>query len=185
MRSPQITLVRARGVDHGLAHQDSLRHVFGGLSQAGSFVHRIADDRVFEPRVGADVAGEYQTARDADADIEFARSQDLVADSAGRAQCRGPVVVQFDRGAEDAQCRIAFELVDQAAVDHRRVDNDGQQPVELVDEVPWFEPVREGCRADDIDEKRRDFSHVPGEVHALLECPLDNIGSDVPAEEIA
>ncbi len=93
MRSPQVALVRSRGFDHGLAHQDSLWNVLGGLGQAGGFVDRIADDGVLEPGVGADVAGEYQTACDADSDVEFACRADLVANSAGRAQRGGAVVI--------------------------------------------------------------------------------------------
>lgn len=185
MRGPQVTFVRGRGLDHRLAHQDSLRDVLGGLGQAGGLVDRIADDGVFETGVGADVAGEYQSTCDADTDIEFACGADLVADSASSAQRRGPVVVQFDRGAEDAQRRIALELVHQAAVDHCCVDDDGEQPVELVDEVAWFQPVREGCRADHIDEECGDFTHVPCEVHALIECSLGDVGPDVPTEEVA
>ncbi len=45
--------------------------------------------------------------------------------------------------------------------------------------------MREGSRADDIDEECGDFAHVAGEVHALVECPLGNIGTDVPAEKVA
>ena len=97
----------------------------GQFGQPGGLIDRIADHGVLEAGQRTDVTGDRAAGRNADAELGLVENGDqFVVQFAGRGQRRAGGVRVLDGRAEDAQRRIALELVDESAVLENGIDDD-------------------------------------------------------------
>ena len=160
--------------------------VLGELGQPGRLVDRVADHRVFEARLRADVAGNGPARGDTDAELGLAEHPDqLVVQFPRRRQRRAGRVRMFDRGAEDRQRRVALEFVDESAVPVHGVDDDTEELVEQVDDLGGRHGRGQVRGTDQVDEQHRDVAFLAAELGAALQRTARDVLTDVPAEQIA
>ena len=179
---PGLGLVR--GVDGRPRGEHPAVARLGQVRQPGGLVHRVADDRVLVAFGGADVAGDDGPDRHSDAGRQLAVVQQAGHLPRGRERGAGRVV-EVQRGAEDAQRRVADELVDQPTVVLRRLDDGAEELVQRIDDLGGRAVDGETGRADDVDEQRRGEAFLPAETHPLLECLAGDVRPDLAAEQVA
>src|SRR5918994_152498 len=106
--------------------------------------------------------------------------------TAGPAETPMPASAPRNGRAEDAQRRVALELVDPAAVLLDELDDDAEEPVEechhLGRRLPRGEPRGPG----QVDEQRRHLTHLAAELDlaVVLERSARHVAAHVAAEEI-
>src|SRR5438132_46522 len=107
----------------------------GQLAEAGRFVHRPADDGVLVAAAGSNRAGDDQTGRNADADVEpdpvGTNGAQVVAEDPSRPQRPAGMVRQLTGSTKDTEGGVTLELVDKAELTVDDLDN---RVVELVED---------------------------------------------------
>src|SRR5438132_2997422 len=86
--------------------------------------------------------------------------------------------------AEDAQCCVALELVDQAAVLLRHGDDRAEEVVEQRDDLLWWTAHGEARRSQQVDEEHSAPPSLPTELDSVLEGATDHTLADVTTEEV-
>ena len=102
-----------------------------------------------------------------------------------RGQCRTGGIRVFQRCTEDAQGRVAQELVDETAVLPDGFDDDVEELVEQVDDFAWRMGGGQLGRAHQIDEQHRDVAFLAAQFGTALQCPSRDVLADVAAEQVA
>ena len=156
------------------------------LGEPRGLVDRVADHGVLVALGRADVAGHRLAGRDPDPDVDVVElGAHALAQLApgGERGARGVVVVQ--RRAEDHQRGVALELVDRAAVLGGHLDDDGEEPVEQLDDLLRGPVGGQLRRADHVDEEHGDVAHLAAERQALLERLARDVLADLAPEQVA
>ena len=160
--------------------------VLGELGEPGGGVHGVADDRVLEPAVVADVAGDHLAGGDADAGPDLGHlDRQPAGHRPGRGEGRARVVVERHRRAEHREDRVADELVDQAVPPVDLVDDDAEEPVQHRHHVGGRVLGGVRRRPDQVDEQHRHHPGLPAELDlAELGGGLGHLLADVPPEQV-
>ena len=90
----------------------------------------------------------------------------------------------LDRGAEDGQCGVALELVDEAAVAVDGVDDDAEELVEQADDLGGGPGGRQLGGTDQVDEKDGYVALLAAELGAAFQGAAGDVLADVATEKI-
>ena len=158
----------------------------GQLGQPCRLVDRVTDDRVLEPGLRADVAGDRAAGGDADAELVGAEHLDQLAVqfTSGRQRSARRVRV-FQRCAEDRQRGVALELVDEPAVSVDRLDDHPEELVEQPDDLRRRLRGGELGGADQVDEQHGDVALLAAQLGAAFQRSPRDVLADVAAEQVA
>src|SRR6478752_6238741 len=85
---------------------------------------------------------------------------------------------------EDAECRVALELVDPTAFSLDAVDDGSEERIEERDDVDGGSRLCELGRPDEIDEEYARLTAFPAEADSLFSCEARDVHADVAAEEV-
>src|SRR5262249_50439243 len=127
---------------------------------------RVAEGGVLDPAAGADLTDDNRARRRTDAHAEALdapAAQDLLrvvlhlADDAQGGE-HGPLGIVFTRHrrAEEGEHAVAREILHVAAERLDLADDARDRLAYNELHIFWIESLRERCRADDVDEQRRD-----------------------------
>ncbi len=158
---------------------------FGQFGQPGGLVDRVADHRVLETGLRADMAGDGAPGRYPDAELRGTQHrEEFVVQLTGGRQCATGCVRVFDWCAEDRQRGIALELVDEPAMAADGVDHHAEELVEQVDHLGGRSRRGQLGGADQVHEQHRDVALLPAQFGAALQGPAGHVFADVATEQV-
>ena len=159
---------------------------FGEFGQPGRLVDRITDHRVFEPGQRADMPGDRSSGRHPDPELGLAEHADqFVVQLPCRGQCRTCGIRVFQWCAEDTQCGVTEELVDETPVLAGGFDDDAEKLVEQTDNLARRAGRGQSGGAHQVDEQDCDVALLAAQFGAALQRPPGDVLTDVTAEQIS
>src|SRR3954469_22127730 len=183
---PVPRLVVVGGAQNGLGGDEAPLAPLGQLGQPRGLVDGVADHRVLEAFLGADVARDEPARRHPDPEGLLADVLvQALAQLARRRQRAARGVVQLQRRPEHTQRRVALELVDPPVMAAHDVDDDAEEPVEQPEDLLRRALGGQRGRADEVDEEHGRLADLAAELDAALERLARDVLADVAAEEVA